>query len=207
MQRRQNRLALLYSVRDRQFELVKLALDNPQFLYIESPDVISDTTAKMKVYANLMVGHWALLWDLGILRDHTLHALAARLFTTAITRDWWATWGNSYLDYRPRRFFEIMSIECRKAQLAAASSASADDLEPTETYQFDPSGHERSLVGSAQGAKKRTGTDTVPRSAAMLIGAIALGVAVGFGGRRLLKIRAKAQVPGRSPNVLGSHNG
>jgi hypothetical protein len=121
MQWRQNRITQVYSIRQRQFELVKLALDNPRYLYVEGPAVASDPHSELKVYANLLVGHWAMSWDLGVTNEQLLRASAARLFSTSAAREWWTTWGHSYLtSRRRRRFFNILTFECSQAMILAS---------------------------------------------------------------------------------------
>jgi len=112
IQWRQNRINQMYGVAQRHLELVKLALDDPRYLYVDGDDVASDPNAKLKVYANLLVGHWAMAWDLGFMREQTLRRSAQRLFGSGIARSWWARWGQSFRSPRGRRrFFEILNSE------------------------------------------------------------------------------------------------
>ncbi|WP_432050490.1 DUF6082 family protein [Verrucosispora sp. NA02020] len=67
MQSSLNRISQLHSIRQRQFDIVKLALDNPRYLYVDGSAAISDPGNHLKVYANLFVSHWAMVWDLAAL--------------------------------------------------------------------------------------------------------------------------------------------
>jgi hypothetical protein len=188
MQRRQNRLTLLYSIRDRQFDLVKLALDNPQFLFTENPTLPSDPTASLKVYANLQVGHWALLWDLGILKPPALQLLARRLFATPFARDWWNAWGTSYLDYRPRRFFDIVDRECQAAvnMTASQEGRTTTAMAGPPTTRMNPAptvGRRRSQTPATTKVERHVLAGTVA-------GGIAAGLLLGEIGRYLLRRQA-----------------
>ncbi|MEU5553186.1 DUF6082 family protein [Micromonospora sp. NPDC047793] len=94
MQSSLNRISQLHSIRQRQFDIVKLALDNPRYLYVDGSAAISDPGNHLKVYANLFVSHWAMVWDLAEMREDTLHVVASRLFESAVAREWWKVNGD-----------------------------------------------------------------------------------------------------------------
>ena len=120
MQSSLNRISQLHSIRQRQFDIVKLALDNPGYLYVDGSAAISDPDNHLKVYANLFVSHWAMVWDLAEMREDTLHVVASRLFESAVAREWWKVNGQSYYSSRRRKkFVAILSDECDRAALAA----------------------------------------------------------------------------------------
>ncbi|MEV0944003.1 DUF6082 family protein [Micromonospora wenchangensis] len=125
-----NRISQVHLIRQRQFDIVKLALDNPQFLYVDGSAATGDPDAVLKIYANLFVGHWAMVWDLGEMKENTLHTLAGRLFESAIAREWWKVNGDSYLSSRRRkRFHAILSEECQSAARSAAEVAGRRGVE------------------------------------------------------------------------------
>jgi hypothetical protein len=129
MQRRQARLAQIYSIRQRHFELVKLALDDPQYLFVDGPNEADDPNARLKVYANLLVGHWAMMWDLDAITADLVRAGAARLFATALARQWWTEWGASFLSSKHRvRFVDLMTSECDRATRLAPAARPAVPL-------------------------------------------------------------------------------
>lgn len=122
LQWRQTRLAQLYSLRQRHFELIKLALDDSVLLYVEGPEATADPFARMKVYANMTVSHWALCWDLGAMTADVISTSAARLFHSEIARDWWMTYWDTYAKSPNRwEFVEIVSTECLRAADEAAA--------------------------------------------------------------------------------------
>lgn len=117
LQWRQLRSSLLFAIKQRHFELVRLTLDNPRYLFVDGQQVTQDPDATLKVFGNLVVNHWALAWDLGFMSESALRDSAKRLFEAAIARDWWLAWGKSYLLAEGREeFFRIMSQECEVAQ-------------------------------------------------------------------------------------------
>ncbi|MFF5216847.1 DUF6082 family protein [Micromonospora sp. NPDC000442] len=124
MQSSLNRISQLHSIRQRQFDIVKLALDNPTYLYVDGSAALADPDNPLKVYANLFVGHWAMVWDLAEMREETLHVVASRLFESAVAREWWKVNGQSYYSSRRRKkFVAILSDECDRAALTARESS------------------------------------------------------------------------------------
>ncbi|MCZ7436743.1 DUF6082 family protein [Micromonospora sp. WMMC241] len=150
-----NRISQVHLIRQRQFDIVKLALENPQFLYVDGSAATSDPDAALKVYANLFVGHWAMVWDLGEMKEDTLHVVARRLFESGTAREWWDTNGGSYLSSRRRRrFWAILSEESEKAaQVAAEASRSrAAQLTGSGSGRQPPPGSRQTfIVGIAAG--------------------------------------------------------
>jgi hypothetical protein len=138
LQWRQFRSSLLYSVKQRHFELVKLALENPEFLYVDGDDVARDPDVRLKVYGNLLVNHWAMTWDMGFTTEPSLRQSGRRLFLSALARDWWTNWGNSYLGAAGRRrFVQILDEEASAAgrddSVVTAVSASAPPIRERDT--------------------------------------------------------------------------
>ncbi|WP_327038214.1 DUF6082 family protein [Micromonospora maris] len=151
-----NRISQLHSIRQRQFDIVKLALDNPRYLYVDGAAAVADPDNSLKVYANLFVGHWAMVWDLSEMREDTLRTVARRLFEAQLARDWWRANGQSYLSSRKRKkFFEILSEECdiaaNVAHMSAAKAAADGALTlPQPNISKDPRRH-RLAVGMVAG--------------------------------------------------------
>jgi hypothetical protein len=116
LQWRQNRMTLLFSNRQLHLDLIKLALADREFLYVDGSVVADDPDAVRKVYANLLVGHWATAWDLRTLDVANLRSGAARLFESELAREWWQASGSSYSSSRRRRrFVEIIDDEYGRA--------------------------------------------------------------------------------------------
>jgi hypothetical protein len=114
LQWRQNRMIQLYSLKQQHLEIVKIALESPEFLYVDG--VQSDPEGRLKVYANLLVSYWAMAWDLGLMSVPTLRANAARLLRQPVARRWWETWQSGYLTFKGRkRFVQIVNEEYLRA--------------------------------------------------------------------------------------------
>lgn len=91
----------------------------PEFLYVDGAEAAWDPDARRKVYANLLVSHWAMAWDLGMISIPTLRANASRLLREDVARQWWQAWKFSYRTSRGRkRFVEIMEGEHERAASA-----------------------------------------------------------------------------------------
>ncbi|MEJ3742830.1 DUF6082 family protein [Actinomycetes bacterium KLBMP 9797] len=171
MQRRQNRMTQLYSFKQQHLELVKLALDNPEFLYVDGAEAASDPENRLKVYANLLVSHWAMAWDLGMISIPTLRANAARLLRHRIARQWWQAWRFSYLTSKSRkRFVDIVDEEHGRATTTNRTATAAN---PSQD-QHGP--HPRTIPA-------RT---SVSRPEYRFIAGWALGLAVGVATTRYL---------------------
>jgi len=170
LQWRQFRSSLLYSVKQRHFELVKLALENPEFLYVDGEEVARDPDVQLKVYGNLLVNHWAMTWDMGFMTESALRQSGRRLFLSTLARDWWLTWGTSYLGTRRRqRFVQILNDEAGAAEcttIGESVPAVADARQPT---QPDSGGAAKKMV--------------------LVAGAFSLGVATAAATARIAKRR------------------
>ncbi|WP_173164127.1 DUF6082 family protein [Phytohabitans suffuscus] len=130
LQWRQNRMTQLYSFKQQHLEIAKLALQDPRFLYVDGVDPTLDTDATLKVYANLVVSHWAMAWDLRMMSEHTVRANASRLFGDRISREWWDSWRFSYLTSRGRkRFVRILDEEHQRALAVHGDTGLALGLE------------------------------------------------------------------------------
>ncbi|GGM29632.1 DUF6082 family protein [Dactylosporangium sucinum] len=161
LQWRQNRITQVHSLRQRHFELVRLALDDHRYLFVEGRRPASDPDAVLKVYANLTVSHWAMCWDMDAMTEDAVRAGATRLFESALAREWWQEYWPTYLKSRRRRaFVDLLTAAC-------AQAAARDAAEPVPDVAPDPA------PASASRSRRRS-TD---RAVAVVIGAT-LGAAV-----------------------------
>jgi len=125
LQHRQTSIAQVVAVRNRQLELVKLGIENPDLLSAVVPVGQPESEIRLTAYMNLWVTQWHMGWDLGWESEQALRRYAAQLFASPIARSWWGATGTWYLDHRTKRrhetFYEIMNREwiraCEKAQL------------------------------------------------------------------------------------------
>jgi hypothetical protein len=113
LQRRQMQATRQYETKKMHLDLVRMAVENPLLLSVEG-DV--DPDGQVKAYANLLVSHWALAWDVRAMTGRSVRANAARLFNQQVVRDWWRDFGNSYATSAERRgFVKIMDEEYVRA--------------------------------------------------------------------------------------------
>jgi len=168
LQWRQNRTVQLYSLKQQHLELVKLALDSPEFLYVDG--IQADPEGRLKAYANLLVSHWAMAWDLGLMPEPRLRINAARLLRQAVARSWWAAWQTSYLTVKGRRrFVEIMNEEYANAPPIVENVPKWTDTPSRPLPQESAPKPPRPLISRSEGG-------------AFLLGCL-LGVAVALGSR------------------------
>ncbi len=118
VQWRQTQVSLIYSARQRHFELVRLALTDPRYLSVTDIYVEGDDTAPLKAYGSLVLNHWALLWDLGLMDEAAIRRDAAKLFQNPMMYKWWATTGGQWQtgrSSRRNRFMRLLNDEYRLA--------------------------------------------------------------------------------------------
>ncbi|GAA1618872.1 hypothetical protein GCM10009828_053820 [Actinoplanes couchii] len=120
--RRQVHQELAEMDRQQHLELIKLALDNPEFLEVLDPKTASTPHARQELFINLMMMYWLAVWELGVVDETELRAMVADLFSSEISRSWWARVGRIWIDTRNnrerRRFVSIVSGEFTRAQLS-----------------------------------------------------------------------------------------
>jgi hypothetical protein len=117
IQQRQNRMTEEQTVRQRHFELVRITMEDPKFLYVwgDLPEVGYDPA--LLGFGNLVVSHWLMLWRIGNIDEETLRRNAAAYFAGSVGRDHWQHGGPGWStpDRRAERFVSIMSEEYHKA--------------------------------------------------------------------------------------------
>jgi uncharacterized protein DUF6082 len=101
LQWHQTRTAQAIGIRERHSDLVKLALTDPDLAW-PMVNEASKEHARRVMLLNLWVSHWAMQWDMGVMRKPELRALFEDLFheDTAVT--WWRDYGASW-DSNPSR--------------------------------------------------------------------------------------------------------
>jgi hypothetical protein len=139
LQRQQARVTEQAAFRERHFDIMKLALEHPEYLQVHDVVWADEPDIRLFIAANMMVSHWRTIWDLGAMRPEMLHSDAATLFTSQISRRWWASvgranWEVATDDRRGRSFFRILAEEVELAEhRAGADFRQAADLQtPSE---------------------------------------------------------------------------
>ncbi|MGI5212496.1 DUF6082 family protein [Plantactinospora sp. CA-290183] len=142
LQSRQNRLTQVVSARERHFELVKLALERPELMFQRRTDESIEAHGK-KMYLNLWVAHWGMLWDVGSIDRTSLRQNFVELFRDEVSRQWWSEWGQDWGTVRSRERREFMQIatNCYRAALQdePAGRFSADAPPPTGSHSSSDS--------------------------------------------------------------------
>jgi hypothetical protein len=128
IQRQQTRVALVAVARQRHFDVVKLAIEDPSLLQA----TISGDPQEVRLfsYANLLVSHWFMIWDLGVLTDDRLRAALSGLFQSPFARRWWQKHGKGWASSNSRaeqRFVELVT----EGWVNAVDSASEDQATVT----------------------------------------------------------------------------
>ncbi|WP_281179849.1 DUF6082 family protein [Actinoplanes subtropicus] len=125
LQWRQTRLAHVTAVRERHFELVKMAVEDPDLMFPITPD-ISIAERKRWMVLNLWVAHWAMLWDTHELSRRALRTVFDELFHDESAAAWWAARGRPGwdVDARGRRkAFQAVADEAYEAASARGQAA------------------------------------------------------------------------------------
>jgi len=92
LQQRQTKTAQVVAVTERHHDLLRLALEHPEFIYVDSPTGVR-ADLPMVLYSNLTVSHWAMMWELGLLDEALLRKAASALFRHNTASVWWASIG------------------------------------------------------------------------------------------------------------------
>jgi hypothetical protein len=117
IQQQQNRMMEEQTVRQRHFDLVRLTMENPKFLYAWGVRPDADDDPELLGFGNLIVSHWLMLWRIRNIDEETLRRNAAGYFAGSVGRDHWQRGGPGWAtpDRRTERFVEIMNDEFRRA--------------------------------------------------------------------------------------------
>ncbi|WP_433217546.1 DUF6082 family protein [Dactylosporangium sp. CS-047395] len=137
LQWRQARIAQLYSARQHQLDLAKLALDNPDSLIVDGVLAPAAPHTPALVVVNLWVASWSTAWQLGAMSEKDLRACGGRLFQTELARRWWRMWSGTYSTVpRGRRFVDVLNHECDQCEMAAVAALSS--ASPTAVTRSEP---------------------------------------------------------------------
>ncbi|MCO8271132.1 DUF6082 family protein [Actinoplanes sp. TRM 88003] len=126
LQWRQVRLTQVMLLRERHFELARIAVDDPSMAF---PRITgkSDVEARRLMVLNLWVAHWSMLWNTGQLSPQGLAAQFDLLFSEPAAVEWWslvgARWSGDPSLNRRGREFQTMANEAHQRAVAAQSAA------------------------------------------------------------------------------------
>ncbi|WP_221321128.1 DUF6082 family protein [Actinoplanes sp. L3-i22] len=126
-QQRQIRQELADLDRQQHLELLKLAIDNPEFIEVLDSDTARTEHPRHEIYANLTMMYWLAIWQLGEIDDDELREMAASMFRSPVARKWWARVGGKWIGTRlhpdRHRFMEIVTQELRAAEISKPAAA------------------------------------------------------------------------------------
>ncbi|GAA2487279.1 DUF6082 family protein [Winogradskya humida] len=142
LQSRQLRQELTSLDKQRHFELIKLALDNPEFFEVIDIGQVTGPRDRLKVYANLMMNYWLAMWELGEIGEAELRNLTRNLFKGDLARTWWQQQQGTWMTVRTRRrrrFIAIADEEWTAANTTASQRAEQrPELPRGETTRQQP---------------------------------------------------------------------
>ncbi|MFG1913942.1 DUF6082 family protein [Micromonospora sp. NPDC048898] len=153
-------------------DLLKMAIDEPALLECWGP--IEDATNlewfRKHVYANLIVSHWQLMWEVDVLSAPHLEALADQFFKGQVGRRFWAEARGprrkAETSRRARRFTAIVD---RRYLLAVAAG---------------PAMNEPAAAVPITGPESLPGREAVKGRATVFAVGVVLGAAAVLAGRR-----------------------
>ncbi|AGL14243.1 hypothetical protein L083_0733 [Actinoplanes sp. N902-109] len=133
LQARQARQELLSFDKQRHFDLIKLALDNPEFFEVLDTGHVQTAQDRQKVYANLVMNYWFVMWELGEIDEAELRSLAGNMFESAVSRKWWQLQEAAWITvgtHRRRRFMTVVTDERLAAERRAVHRSETDEQRP-----------------------------------------------------------------------------
>ncbi|MFC7531018.1 DUF6082 family protein [Actinoplanes sp. GCM10030250] len=160
LQNRQVRAEQALTLRNRQMEIIKITIDNPE-LAIQEPEYGGDTGAiLLGMHSNLWMQQWRMAWDLGFIGDAEVRNQAAQLFMDERRHHWWDQFGPGW-DGDARHFKSGTSFvslvdqgmrvaKQRLAETAAAASAAASAAETAAASAAETAAAETAAAGDPE---------------------------------------------------------
>lgn len=152
LQWRQARANTVHAIRQRHFELVKLAIEHPSV----AMELWGHTEADVKVrlYSNLQMVHWAMLADLESASLTIIRTSAARLFGNPAARKWWSSARTSWLNDTSERVRLMAETVDEEYEQAVVKDADPREMSapPRSSAEARSSRKSTVIVASAVGA-------------------------------------------------------
>lgn len=124
LQRRQARANTVHAIRQRHFELAKIAIEHPVVameLYGHA-----ETEVQIRIFCNLQMVHWAMLADLEPTSLRIIRTSASRLFRHPTARKWWSSASRSWLDDPSEKVREMAMIVNEEHERVGAADPNLD---------------------------------------------------------------------------------
>jgi hypothetical protein len=129
LQWRQVRLGQIMTARERHFELVKLAVEDPDLAFPFQHN-LSRSELRRWLVLNLWVAHWAMLWDMGALSLQGLRTEFNLLFQDREGLAWWAERGRAgwqgEVSRRRKAFVAVAEDAYQRAVCIRATAETGD---------------------------------------------------------------------------------
>ena len=179
-QRRQVRQELVDLERQQHLELLRLAIDNPEFVSVLEADARNRPNVRIEIYANLVVSYWLAIWELGEIDDQELRGMTSAMFGNEILREWWSRVHLHWIGTRQRpdrvRFLELVTEECRVAAAASAAPPRGGERRASGSRWGLLAAVGAGLVGGAMLARRRRrAADGDPNSTAQRVAGVRAG--------------------------------
>ncbi|MFG2051312.1 DUF6082 family protein [Micromonospora sp. NPDC048935] len=154
-------------------DLLKMAIDDPALLECWGPieDAADIGWFRKHVYANLIVSHWQLMWEVDVLTAQHLEVLADQFFKGHVGRRFWAEARTPRMTAETSRRARRFTATVDRRYLAAVAAGPAEN-EPVGT-----AGSTSPDTASARGAR------AAGHATALGVGVV-LGAAAVIAGRR-----------------------
>lgn len=139
LQWRQVRLTRTMTERERHFDLVQMAMDDPSLLFTDRPGItLADRRKRM--YINLWVSHWAMLWQTGSLDRTSLRDLLDDIFRNELARAWWVSVRSNWtLDGTKRSQVFKAAVDEAHGDAELAASRLRLEVHPSDEVVSTPS--------------------------------------------------------------------
>ncbi|MEU7588513.1 DUF6082 family protein [Micromonospora sp. NPDC049230] len=173
LQAREAKAAREQALRALHTDLLKMAIDEPALLECWGPieDAADIGWFRKHVYANLIVSHWQLMWEVDVLTAQHLEVLADQFFKGHVGRRFWAEARTPRMTAETSRRARRFTATVDRRYLAAVAAGPAEN-EPVGT-----AGSTSPDTTSARGAR------AAGHATALGVGVV-LGAAAVIAGRR-----------------------
>lgn len=121
LQTRESKTNREQNLRTLHLELLRMSLDDPQYVECWGPFAGSDDPLlrKQHLYTNLIVSHWQMVYEIGYLKEVELRAILQGFFDGEIGRDFWESGREIRVEtsstMRAKRFHRVMDEEFRRS--------------------------------------------------------------------------------------------
>lgn len=147
LQVREARHNRLQAGRTRQYELIRLAMDDPLYMKVFSSVHGSSESQRLTTYINLFLQYLHMLWDFNDLPEKQLRYVSSDLLGSQAGREYWKEYGDTWRDLisnkRAAKFYSILD-EVYKLSVRSATENTEDSADGRDSSE--PTGRVRPLA-------------------------------------------------------------